>query len=150
MFMRLAPSVACKWLGGAVLAVLLSFQTVAAAEGEGLTQGTWQILEIAGQVPSAKATIYFKSFRFVGLNEPCNARGGWFTSSGDNLKINVFGPQRHDMSRMMDSKGMLNCYKIDYGAALGRVRKFKVDGDSLSLLGADGELLARLKREPAK
>lgn len=105
--------------------------------------GNWEASEIAG-TPAAGAVIPSLSFGTSGEvagNGGCNGYGGTYTSEGNTLKIEGV------VSTMMACEDQtLMTQETTFLSSLQSAASYTIEGDTLTLLDADGTALVSLTR----
>ncbi len=106
----------------------------------------WRLVELSGKAvaaddPKAAASLQFDavSKRFSGSGG-CNRISGSYEVSGDKLHLGPIAA-----TRMMCPQPVMDV-ETAFLAALGSVTSYKIDGNTLSLFGASGSVLAQLQQ----
>lgn len=126
----------------AFAALLLALGAPSAVAASALS-GKWRIVALAGAqaLDGARAKAEFGADGRFSSTIGCNRIAGKPGVSGDRL---LFGPM---MTTRMACAPPLAQTEQSYLAALQSARGYRRDGDTLTLLGADGETLVTLARE---
>jgi heat shock protein HslJ len=128
-------------------AVILTLSACSGGTGNrsaDLNGTSWTLTRLNGQpvVEGTAPSLSFAGGQASG-NGSCNGFGGEYTQSGDKL---TFGPL---MSTLMACKpATVMDQESAYFAALAATASFRVDGGTLSLLDADGNVLAEFVAAP--
>ena len=136
-------------LATAVLIASACATTGGSGAGPAIEGATWRLVEAAGTpapTPEGDRYAYVRlladSARAEG-NGGCNRMSGPFTRAGDSLS---FGPMIS--TKMACAEEARNRAEVAFMGALERTRSYRLNADTLALLGDGGDVLARLVREP--
>jgi heat shock protein HslJ len=130
-----------RWLVVAALASCLSCAVAFAAEPPPFA-GSWRIVEIGGSPVPDVAKTDFKTLEDgrVGTSVGCNRIAGGMKVEGGTL---TFGQMA---ATMMACPPPLDGVERGYLKALDSVRSWRMEGEALAFVGADGAVLVRLER----
>ena len=122
-----------------ILVVLLAgLMLSACGNAVNLNDTQWQLTELNGQpvLEDVKVTLNLTDGK-LGGNDGCNTYGGSFTVKGNEFKAgdDIF-------STMMYCSDTINAQSTAFHTALSQAVSFKMTDQSLSLMGADGTVLA--------
>ena len=128
---------------GALAALILAACTPA-GQAAGLAGTEWALTRLNGQapLPGAALDLAFQADGKVAGSGGCNQSGGDYQTDGDKLSITNLAST---MRACADPA--LNEQEAAYFAALAAVEQFKLDGDHLSLLDAQGSAILEFARQ---
>ncbi len=118
--------------------VEVSSEEVAQAAGSGLAGTSWMLESVGGQpaLPDAPATAKFGEDGTVSGTTGCNNYGAPYEVGGNNITVSP-GPMT-----LMACPEPVGQQESAFMAALGTATTYQVQGDTLELLDADGNVLA--------
>lgn len=123
----------------AVFCILIAVSLLAAcASTPGLKSTRWQLTQLNGQPALEGVTVTLNLEEdILGGSDGCNTYGGSYTSKGSAFKTgsDIF-------STMMYCSDEINNQSTAYYTALDQAASFNLDGQALSLLDANGTVLA--------
>ncbi len=124
------------------LALLLS--ACSGGPKTGLEKNTWALAELKGQPPvsGSNVTLTFDQNGIKG-DAGCNTYGGQYKVSGNNLTMTGVAATLRACT-----DGQVMQQESDFLGALQRTTQYRIDGDQLVLLNADGDTLMTLKPAP--
>lgn len=114
-----------------------------ANDGDPLAGTSWILTQLGGNPPLADVTVTLEfTDGQLGGTDGCNSFGGGYQASGETLTVS-----KELVSTLMACEDAIMQQASAYTAMLIQTATFKIDGEQLVLMDADGKTLATFTRQ---